>query len=890
MGEVYRARDTKLKRDVALKVLPEIFASDPERMARFQREAEVLASLNHPNIAHLYGIEERALVMELVEGATLPCPLAVETALHYAKQIAEALEYAHERGVIHRDLKPANIKITPEGVVKVLDFGLAKAIDDPVPGSDPSNSPTLTMGATRVGMILGTAAYMSPEQAHGYPADRRADIWSFGAVFYEMLSGKRAFAGESVSDTLATVLKLDPDWNALPAATPAPIRMLLRRCLTKDRKQRLQASGEARIVIEETLSGSAASQEVEAQAAGARHWLWPALAAALAILVGVALWAPWRTEKAIDRPLVRLDVDLGADVSLPAAAALPDVIISPDGTRLVYVSGTPTKLFTQRLDQPQSRATELHGTEGADSPFFSQDGQWVGFFVSDGRLSKISVEGGAVVPLTQLEGFGGAAWDADGSIIVGKLEGSMIRIPPGGGAPADIAESELDPTKIHKLPQILPGGKAILFGVGSVDTDTDTFQILTLADHKRKMLVRAGFARYLPSGHLIYSNRGTLFAVPFDLDRLEMRGPAVPILDDVAYFALSGVADLDVSSAPSGHGTLVYRRGGALGQAGSSLRASTIQWMDSGGKKEPLLAKPGRYFDARLSPDGKRLALTTADDPVHGGDVWVYDPSRDNMTPLTSGSKYIGLTWSADGQFVIFGTEASGMFWTRADGAGQPQSLTPSKNAQIPSSVTPDGKWLAYGEGPAITLGFTDQIWTVPLEEQGGQLKAGKPEQFPTGQFAAANPAVSPDGKWLAYTALRPGGSTVNSPPEVYVRPFPPAPSGQERQWKISNNGGALPVWSRNGRDLFYVWMDGISAASYTVQGDSFAAQKPRLWHANANLMNAFRDVAPDGKQVLLVTPVDAPKPSSEPPKPEHTMVFLENFFDYLRQRVPAGR
>ena len=335
MGEVYRARDTKLKRDVALKVLPEAFANDPGRMARFQREAEVLASLNHPNIAHLYGIEERALVMELVEGETLPCPLSVETALNYARQIAEALEYAHERGVVHRDLKPANIKITPEGVVKVLDFGLAKAIDDPVTSGDPSQSPTLTLGATRVGMILGTAAYMSPEQASGYPADRRADIWSFGAVLYEMLSGKRAFAGESVSDTLATVLKLDPDWNALPGDTPAPIRKLVRRCLTKDRKQRLQASGEARIVIEETLSGSAASQEVEAPAAGARRWLWPGVAAALAVLAAVALSALWHFTRPVERPLVRLDVDLGADVALQTDTVLPDVIISPDGTRLV---------------------------------------------------------------------------------------------------------------------------------------------------------------------------------------------------------------------------------------------------------------------------------------------------------------------------------------------------------------------------------------------------------------------------------------------------------------------------------------------------------------------------------------------------------------------------
>jgi serine/threonine-protein kinase len=868
MGEVYRAKDTKLKREVALKVLPDSFAGDRDRMARFQREAEMLASLNHRNIAQIYGVEDRAIVMELVEGGTLSGPLPIETALNYARQIAEALEYAHERGVIHRDLKPANIKVTPDGTVKLLDFGLAKAIEDPTSSrDDPEHSPTLTLGVTRVGVILGTAAYMSPEQASGRTADRRADIWGFGAVLYEMLSGKRAFVGESVSDTLACVLKVEPDWTALPAETPAAIRRLIQRCLTKDRKQRLQAIGEARIAIDQSLSG-AIPETTEPLPARRRIMPW-VVAVAAVLAAGVAGWGWWRATRPVERPLVRLDVDLGSEVALTTYVG-GNVILSPDGRRLVYCSGDPRRLYTRRMDQP--KASELPGTEGAAFPFFSPDGQWVGFS-TETKLNKISVEGGAVVPLADLPPSPGASWGTDGNILLGRaFSNGLTRISANGGALTPVLS--LAPGELgYIFPQILPGGKAVLFvDHRKVALSTANIEVFTFADRQRKTLVRgAAYARYLPSGHLVYTNKGTLFAIPFDVDRLETRGTPVVLLDDVWYETIAGDVDLDFAQT----GTLVFRRGGR----GAAAEMRTIQWVDGAGKKEPLLAKPGAYSVGsgtnnllRLSPDGKRIALVVKEGASQN--VWVYNPQRDTMTKLTFGEEaYNSPIWSPDGQYVVFSAPGMGISRTRADGAGQPQPLTQSREFQAPCSFTPDGKRLAYLENPGKW-----QIWTLPLEDQGGQLKAGKPEQFLKSQFYDYGPMFSPDGHWLAYQSDESGAI------EVYVRAYPPPVSGQGRKWQISNSGGGEPLWSRNGHELVYRKGDQLMSVSYSINGDSFVAEKPRVWITK--LGGTSFDLAPDGKRVAVVTPVE----SKESPKPDHEVTFLFNFFDELRRRAPVGK
>jgi serine/threonine-protein kinase len=885
MGLVYRARDTRLNRDVALKVLPDSFASDPDRLARFTREAQTLASLNHPNIAHIHGLEEsggiRALVMELVEGDDLSQRIAkgampIDEALPIAKQIADALEAAHEQGIIHRDLKPANIKVRTDGTVKVLDFGLAKALDvnPSTATADVAAAPTITSPAmTHAGMILGTAAYMSPEQARGKTVDKRADIWAFGVVLYEMLTGRRAFDDEDVSLTLSKVLQREPDFDALPSSVPARVTQAIRVCLRKDPKQRAGDVRDVRLALEgafETAAPQTAALPAVAVPRSVVARALPAVAAILAVALGIALWAPWRSEKPVDRPLVRLDVDLGADLAFPTLNNGSSVAISPDGMRLVFVSGTPPRLFTRRLDQPA--VTELSGTQGAGQPFFSPDGQWVGFHVR-GTISKISVEGGPVVPVGTVDGtFGGASWSEDGSIFVSDAGGKgLVQLPDAGGGASILAPN--DGAVVNVQPQVLPGGKALVFVAGnaSIGVDSYTIEVLTLADGRRKVVARGGQSpRYLAAsngtGHLVYLNRATLLAIPFDLATLETRGTAVPVLDDVGYGPGTNAGLFAVSRA----GTLIYRRARSAAAA-----LTTMQWISAShgvtSKKEPVRATPGVYQMPRLSPDGERIAVVISEGANQ--DIWVFDPQQDRSSRLTFGGINLSPVWSPDGRNIVFDKIGQGIFQARADGGSPPQALMPSGVPQLPWSFTPDAKQLAYFERV--------QIWTVALEDQSGQLKAGAASPFLKSTFNDQAPSFSPDGSWLAYQSNESGKN------EVYVRAFPPSATSSGGKWQVSNNGGSLPRWSRTARELVYQSADQLMTVSYTVNGTKFIADKPRVWIASLSGASRYGwDLAADGKRVIALIPENTAQAAPR----EHVIVMLQNFTDELRRRVPLPK
>ena len=855
MGEVFRATDTRLGREVAIKFSSEQFTE------RFEREAQAIAALNHPNICTLYGVEANYLVMELVEGPTLAeriaeGPLPFDEAIAIARQIAAGLEEAHDKAIIHRDLKPGNIKIKPDGTVKVLDFGLAKiagAGRTAAEGSgfaDLTNSPTLSIVATQIGVVLGTAAYMSPEQAKGKPVDKRADIWAFGVVLYEMLTGRQPFKGGDVGDLLAAVIKDTPAWDDVPVRA----RRLLQRCLEKDPTKRLRdISGVALLLDDAPVIGGRPSR-------AALPW---ALAGALAVMAAIAMWAPWRDSGTVERPLTRLDVDLGVDVSLGSPQGT-DVVISPDGNRLVWVS--QNRLSTRRLDQ--SMAIELPGTQGATAPFFSPDGRWVAYFAA-GQLRKISVEGGASIALCDADAGRGGTWGDDGYIVATLSQGVLSRVPEAGGTPTPFTQPEEGTD--HRWPHLLPGNEAVLYTarVPLASSADSSVVALNMRDGQSKTVQRGGaFGRYIAAadgtGYLLYISRGTLFAAPFDPVRLEVRGTPSPVLEDVGFNPVNGAAQFDVSRT----GTLVYRSGGA----GSLV---SLQWLDASGRTQPLPAKPGSYTQPHLSSDGNLVALSI----VGGGtqDLWVYDWQRDAMSRLTFGNgTFFWPVWSRNSRYIAFtgGFSGGGILWTRADGASRPTPLVESKSGQFPWSFSPDGKRLAYADFPA-GVGSGD-IWTVPIEDDGTRLKAGKPEPFLQSPANELYPAFSPDGRWIAYRSEESGGS------EIYVRAFP----DKGGKWLVSNNGGVVAVWSPNGRELFYRTVDQrIMAVSYTAKGDVFVAERPRAWTdvrmAETGTGQNF-DVAPDGKRLLVMTTADAPGNR----RAQNQVVFLLNFADELSRRV----
>jgi len=870
MGAVYRATDTKLHRDVAIKVLPDSFAADPDRLARFQREAQVLASLNHPNIASIYGVEDRALILELVEGPTLADRIAkglmsLEEALPLIAQLIDALETAHEKGVVHRDLKPANIKVTPEGRLKVLDFGLAKALASELASGDPRISPTLTMSATVAGAIMGTAAYMAPEQARGHNVDKRADIWAFGVVVHEMITARHLFLKESVSDTLAAVLTREPDWHSVPAR----LEPLLRACLEKDPKHRLRDIGDARRLLEQTVVPAPLS----GAPARARSAPWIAALALLTLSTVAASWIAWRATRTPDRPLVRLSVDLGPEA---VAGSRLSAILSPDGTRLVFNVRNAEgrlQLASRTLDQP--KAVPLPGTEGGIDPFFSPDGEWVGFFAGS-KMKKVSVHGGATVVLCDATGARGAAWTNDGFIIVApSLTAGLQRVPDTGGKLELITDPSKTGDVTHRWPQILPGGKSLLFTASrqAGDYDESTLKVLTLSTGQVKQVHSGGyFGRYFSSGHLGYIHQGTLFAVPFDMDRLQAHGTGVPVQDDVAANPISGGGQLDFSRA----GTLVYLSGKGQSQG-------SVTWVDSAGNTKPWLPAARLYISPRFSPDGQRLALG-----VGSGDLWVYDRQRESMTQLTYNARIArSPAWTPDGKHIVLTAIGSkggyDIWWIRADGAGSPQVLLDGKGSTVyPFSFSPDGKRLAYVDQSAQG---TFDIWILPLDTSDpDHPKPGRPEAFLSTPASETEPAFSPDGRWMAYT------SDETGTPEVYVRPYQDAGAvGYGGRWRISANGGKSPQWSRDGRQLFYLGGDDrILVADCNAQGQSFSCTRPQRWSERQIVdpiqgpMRMF-DIAPD-KSGLAFVEFNAAGGMSQG---SLHVTFLLNFFDELRRKVP---
>ncbi|HUJ50765.1 MAG TPA: protein kinase [Bryobacteraceae bacterium] len=859
MGEVYRAVDTKLDREVALKILPANLAQDSGRMARFEREAKVLASLNHPNIAAIYGVEERALVMELVEGASPKGPMPFDDAWKIASQIAAALEYAHDKGIVHRDLKPDNIKITPDGVVKLLDFGLAKAFtEQKEPTANPEHSPTLTIGATEVGVILGTAAYMAPEQAKGKSVDKRADIWSFGVVLYELLTGERLFKGEDVSETLVSVLRDEPDFAKVPVKT----RRLLRSCLEKDPKQRLRDIGDARELLE-------GGQET---AVAWRKWPWIA-AAALGVIAVVGLIGWWQATRApVLRPLMSLNLDLPDDMPLVRVNNGGMLAISNDGTRLALTlrdGDGKVRLHTRTLRQ--NAVTSLAGTDNASYPFFSPDGQWIGFF-ADGKLKKIPSDGGAPMTLCDAPGGRGASWGDDGSIVAALSEdGGLFRVSSGGGTPVALTTLRSG-ERTHRQPYVLPGSRAALFTASASTSRPDiaTIDAVSFGNGERKTLQRSGFAPgYLAAaggaGRLLYMRENALFAVPFDAGGLAVTGAPVPVLEEVSISG-TGVGDFSFSAS----GDFIYL-------VGRGQRAGRISSIDRTGVIQPLQAPPGMYHTPRFSPDGKRLAFSSV--AGDGDDVWVKDLERDTLTRVSflAGENRWAI-WTPDGRYLAFrslNVGAPGIYWTRSDGSGEAQRLTERNVQETPYSFSPDGKRLAFHQ---IGSGGSVDIFTAEIEGDRAHPKLGNPELFLRTSFNKVYPAISPDGRWLAYSSNQSGVL------ELYVRPF----TSSGGQWQISTGGGMHPVWSKAARELLFQSSDHrVMVASYSVQGDTLVPGKPRPW-SETRLLDlggiANFDLSPDGKRLAAVLPADG---GGERPLTRLT-VFL-NFSDELQRRVQAG-
>jgi Tol biopolymer transport system component len=833
MGEVYRARDSKLNREVAIKVLPAAFANDAQYMARFEREAQVLASLNHPNIATVYGIEQGALVMELVEGADLRGPLPIEEAIPIARQIALGLEAAHERGIVHRDLKPANIKITPAGVVKILDFGLAKSAGEfsaaSAAGTSPTMSPTLSLAMTQAGMILGTAAYMSPEQARGKPVDKRADIWAFGVVFYEMLTGQQLFGGgETVTDTLASVVKDVPDLSNLPADTPAYIRRLLERCLRKDANTRLRDIGEARIALENPPAAETPASAPPTPRAAILPWI-AAAVFALAAIAFATLYLRRPVEEARTVKFTILPPGKATFGNAPPA-------VSPDGRRIVFTAAVDGKdqLWVRDLDAATARP--LPGTEGitaAAYPFWSPDSRSLGFFAG-GKLKRVDVSGGPALTLCDArQAYGGAWGRGDVILFNGGFNSGLMRVSAAGGASAPVTELDVAHGEFGDLwPSFLPDGRHFLYIARNVDPQKMDVWVGDLESKTRRpILADASNAFYDPRGYVLFVRDNTLMARPFDAGRLETTGDPFPVAEHVDYFRSSRLGHFSLSQT----GVLAYYSGGATG-------VENLTWFDRAGKSLGTVGPPGTMRQPAISPDGRTVAVERTDAQAGTNDIWLHDLAHGTASRFTFGPKdnYYP-SWSPDGSRILFISNQSGqygLYVKPANGTGKAELLFESPEAKIDTNWSRDGKFVIFTIVGART-GY--DIWVLPNPL--GDAAARKPYPFLATNALEFAGRLSPDGKYLAY------GSDESGDMQVYAQSFP----GKEGKFQISADGGTRPVWSRDGKELFYLSNAGQVMAVDVKSGATFEHGLPKPLFDVPTATSARFDVSPDSKRFLVV-------------------------------------
>ena len=871
MGEVYRATDTNLGRQVAIKVLPDTFAQDPERLARFDREAKTLASLNHPNIAIIHGLEKadgiRALVMELVEGSTLADriaqgPIPVEEALPIARQIADALEAAHERGIIHRDLKPGNVKVRPDGTVKVLDFGLAKIVE-PGYGSDPTGglgatvaaqSPTITTPAmTMAGVILGTAAYMSPEQAKGRPADKRSDLWAFGCVLYEMLTGRRAFDGDDVGEVLAAVIKSEVNWDGLPPAVPPRVRELMRRCLRKDSRQRLGDAGAVRLELDDVL----ASPEDTPIPSVRRGFVSLPVALSVGLIAmaassAVTVWLRPPAAAPSAPSLARLSLSIPAGTELTEGVS---VVISPNGEQVAYVAsrGGIPQLYIRSLNDFASRP--LPDTQRATAPFFSPDGMWLGFF-ANGKLKKVSTTSGVVVELADVGPPYGLAgtWGPADTIVYPSPMG-LAEIAASGGTSRPLlpqqANGVIDRPRSALFPDFLPGGAALLVSSdsGGDSTEDRSIDVLKISTGERRVLLQRGIMpRYLPTGHLVFMRGGALMAVRFDVQRLETVGTPVEVLTGVRQ-------DFFGTFSCSSYGSCVYIPGATPGQ-------KRITLVDRAGATRSLPLAVNNYTRPRFSPSGDRLSWQI------GGarcSIDVFDIGQGRTTRLTPENDNHNPVWAPDGQRIAYvsypGDQRGYHLAARPATGGVEERLGPTDRVVGP---TTEIAWSALG---AVVFADRGDLWSLSLSP------GSQPAPFAPSRFTESSPTFSPDGRWLAYVSDESGRT------EVYVRPFP----GSGESHTISVDGGSEPVWDRRGRELFYRNGDAMMVVAVTTQ-PTFSAGRPRLLFTGPFVRGGDRinyDASPDGESFVML---DSGEDSGAATK----INVMLNWFEELKRLVPT--